>query len=390
MSDDTPFVTRTVTHTDQLPELIAALQASPFVTLDTEFMRETTYWPQLCLIQLATPGTIWLIDPLADIDLSTFWQALTTADCPVILHAAEQDLELIHLACGRLPRQLFDTQIAATLLGQGEQAGYANLVERLLGEHLDKSQSRTDWCRRPLSAKQRDYAADDVRHLYRLYPLMRDQLQQRGRLDWLDADFRALSDPSRFEINDERLWLRVRGQQRLRGNALAVLQSLTIWREERARQLNRPRRWVLADDLLVDLARNPPTNARELAERRGWPKGMSESDREAILTRMNDAREMPSQDWPQRPEIRRASAREEGILAVLQTATRLIAQEQEIATSLLATTDDLLRFLRQPDDPGSLTQGWRSHIIGEPLRAVLRGEVTIAIVDDRATLTAAG
>jgi len=371
-----------VVRNEQLEAVVADLQSCDFITLDTEFMRETTYWPQLCLLQIATADDLWLIDPLAEIDLAPLWATLTGDDAPlVVLHAAEQDLELIHLACGRLPPRLFDTQIAATLLGQGEQIGYANLVEQLLGQRLEKSQSRTDWCRRPLSARQLDYAADDVRYLYRLYPKMRAMLTERDRLDWLDADFQALSDPGRFQADPDRLWLRVRGQQRVRGNGLAILQTLAAWRETEARAQNRPRRWVLPDDLMVDLARHPPGNTNEMTERRGWPKGLNHANQQAVLDRIQAARELPKSAWPERPEFKRPSPTEDATLTVLQTAARLIAQQQDIAPSLLATSDDLLRFLRDPDAPQALNQGWRRHLAGTPLRAVLRGEMLMGIVD---------
>lgn len=378
MSKDATLVVRN----EQLEAVVAVLQSCDFITLDTEFMRETTYWPQLCLLQIATADDLWLIDPLTEIDLAPLWAALTGDNAPlVVLHAAEQDLELIHLACGSLPPRLFDTQIAATLLGLGEQIGYANLVDQLLGQHLEKSQSRTDWCRRPLSTRQLDYAADDVRYLYQLYPKMHAMLSERGRLDWLDADFQALSDSGRFQTDPDRLWLRVRGQQRVRGNGLAILQALAAWRETEARAQDRPRRWVLPDDLMIDLARHPPNNIGEMTERRGWPKGLGNANQQAVFDRIQAARDLPKSAWPERPEFRRPSPTEEATLTVLQTAARLIAQQQDIAPSLLATSDDLLRFLRDPDAAQALNQGWRRHLAGTPLRAVLLGEMMLGIID---------
>lgn len=375
-----------VTRTDELPPLLAAIRQAPFVAMDTEFMRESTYWPQLCLLQFATPEGIWIVDPLGSIALDTLWTTLVALEQPLVLHAAEQDLELIHLACGQLPANLFDTQIAATVLGMGEQVGYANLVGQILGVQLDKSQSRTDWNKRPLTRKQLEYAADDVRYLSQAYPLIQADLIARKRLEWLKEDLRQLSNPRRFDHQDDAIWQRVRGQQRVNGIGLAVLQALGAWREQRARAENRPRRWILPDDLLVDLARHPPASAAELTDRRGWPARSTAQMTSEVWQRIRAALELPRSDWPKRPAFRRATPAEESVLAVLQTATRLIAQQQDIAPSLLATTDDLLRFLRNPDQPGRLNQGWRQHILGEPLQSLLAGETCLGVAQGSAVL----
>lgn len=361
-----------ITDTDALGPVLSALHTAPFIAMDTEFLRESTYYPQLCLIQIATPDALWLIDPLANhLELTTLWQALNDATQPIVFHAAEQDLELMHLASGVLPRQIHDTQIAAALLGLGEQMGYARLVQQLMGEDLDKSQSRTDWSSRPLSPAQCQYAADDVRFLRLIYPDLRSRLAQMGRGDWFDQECAGLNSPERFQPNDDRQWRRVRGQQRLNGGELALLQAIASWREQTARDQDLPRRWVLSDDLALELAVTPPKSAQTMQANRLWPKQRTMTEAEDLFERMERARQMPTEQWPQAGRYSKPDPETASLLVLLQEIVQQISQTETIAPSLLATTDDLLALIRHPDRPHRLTTGWRDEVIGARLKSLL-------------------
>ena len=223
-----------------LTQLCKQLQHSPWFALDTEFIREKTFYPRLCLLQVANTQHLACIDVLALNDLSPLLDILYDPASTKVLHSAHQDLEIFYHLRGALPTPIFDTQLAATLLGLGEQIGYAALVKTLLKIDLDKSQTRTDWSCRPLDPAQLSYAADDVRYLGQIYQQQRQELEQRQRLDWLTEDFTALCDPARYRVDVDQAWQRIKGQQRLRGVQLAVLRTLAAWREQRASSLDRP------------------------------------------------------------------------------------------------------------------------------------------------------
>lgn len=361
-----------ITDNATLGTILNVLPQAPFVVMDTEFLRESTYYPQLCLIQIATPDGLWLIDPLADhLDLTPFWDSLNGRSQPIVFHAAEQDLELMYRAAGALPRNIHDTQIAAALLGLGEQIGYARLVQHLMAEDLDKSQSRTDWSTRPLTEAQCQYAADDVRFLRLIYPDLMNRLAERGRQHWLAEECAGLNDSRRFLPEDDRQWRRVRGQQRLSAQQLSLLQAIAAWREQTARARNLPRRWVLSDDYAIELAIKPPENQQALLARRHWPKQRTPAEAAELIDRLDAARQLPADQWPQPVRFTRQDPETAGLLVLLQETVQQVAQEIELVPSLLATTDDLLTLIRTPDREQRLTSGWRAGIIGNRLRALL-------------------
>ena len=370
------------------PALLAAIEkmaAADFLALDTEFVRESTYFPKLCLVQVATVDQIWILDPLALPNLHIFWRFLLDYDKPLVLHSAEQDLELIFQSCGKLPRNLFDTQMAAALLGLGEQIGYAALVQKLCGVELDKTHSRTDWTQRPLSDEQIHYAADDVRYLREIYPKLRTMLAEQGREDWLAEDFRALSDPTRFITADDEQWKRVKHHQQLKGKQLAILQDLAAWREATARKQNLPRRWILPDELLVDLARIAPTSRGQLDRLRGWPKNAQNRYGDVLLELIQKSAQRPRSDWPVLRIPSRASQDEETILALLQAVIKHCAATQNIAVNTLANSSELLALLRGQQDLAIL-HGWRRRIAGETLLSVLDGRTALTVTDGRLCL----
>lgn len=363
-----------------LEHLCTELASSPWLALDTEFMREKTYLPQLCLIQVATPERVACIDPLALDSLEPLLALLRDPKQLKVLHAARQDLEVLYLLGGQVPSPVFDTQLAATVLGYGDQVSYANLVRSVSGVELDKNQTRTDWSRRPLEPEQIDYAADDVRYLAQLYPVLRDRLAGLGRLNWLDEDFVALSDPATYENPPDAAWLRVSGHQRLKDRQLAILQQLAAWRERRAREHNRPRKWVLADQVLLDLARLMPSDRSGLSRIRGLEKGSVERFGTALLQVIAEAQALPRAQWPERPPARQLAPEQDALVDTLMAVLRLQAAAAGVSTTTLAGRRELEQLaLGERELP--VLRGWRRGVAGETLLALLAGRLSLQVVD---------
>ncbi|HHH12915.1 MAG TPA: ribonuclease D [Thiolapillus brandeum] len=371
---------------DQLASFVDLLRTASWLAVDTEFMRERTYFPRLCLIQVAGEDRAACIDPLALEDLSPLKELLLDPAITKVFHAARQDLEIFLHLWGELPTPIFDTQPAAALLGIGDQVGYGALVQEMLGVSLAKDHSRTDWSQRPLQRAQLRYALDDVVHLGRAYTRMHARLEALGRLEWLETEFESLTDPATYALEPMEMWKRVKGRQHLKGVRLAVLQQLAAWREEEALARNLPRRWVLKDELLLELARRCPQNRQELSRVRGVDASLVHSSGEALLERIRLARELPKEAWPrEKPRPPKASVAEEATLDILGGALRLIAEASGLSPQLIASRKDLAALLREDPD-ARLMQGWRRRLAGEPLRALLRGERRIALNDGIATL----
>lgn len=367
-----------VTTQDALQALCRRMESVPWVALDTEFMREKTYYPQLCLLQLATPDWAACVDPLADLDLAPLYAQLYRTDLLKVLHAAGQDLEIFYHEHGRLPKPLFDTQLAAPVLGYADQIGYGNLVAEVLGERLEKAHTRADWSLRPLNEEQLRYAADDVIYLASLYPVLRERLERQGRLDWLEGDFAALADADRYAVSPELAWQRVKGAERYKGAQLSVLQALAAWRETTAQARNLPRGWLLKDDAMLDIARHQPKNLEALARIRGLQERFVKSHGSALLTLVESARQRkPDADTrAERPD--RLSPAQEAVADLLMAVVRLRGMEHSLHPSVLASRKDLARLVQ--DDGGTpLLHGWRRALIGVELQAILQGECTLRV-----------
>jgi len=380
MNHEHPQV-RFVTRPDELAALIEAMDAARYLPLDTEFVRERTYFPQLALLQIATTYTVWLVDPIAGLDLTPFWQELVTRDAPVVLHAGDQDLDLILTAAGRLPRQVFDTQVAAELLGIGGQLSYAALTEALLGTRLDKGETRSDWLARPLSDTQLNYAVQDVAQLHALYPLLEQRLHEAGRLDWMAEEMARQGDPARFTPADDQRWQKIRGVQTLNRAGLAVLQILAAWRERLAREQDRPRRWLWGDQAMLDLAH---AIARQAAKTEKAPSAAALTDQIArarspfgrdssVLDKLGQeiaaALGGDSANWPRlsRPPAMPPAQRE--LVKSRQSKLVALAEEHAISPSRLATSAELRQQLANPDRPSRLMQGWRAPLLAPILQA---------------------
>lgn len=362
-----------ITDDAALAEFAGRLRNEPWIAVDTEFLRERTYYPKLCLIQIASTSEIACIDPLAVTDLSPLAALWADAAVTKIFHAASQDLEILLQACGELPRPVFDTQIAATLLGYSDQVAYARLVADRLGVSLEKSHARSDWSRRPLGAEELNYAADDVRYLAQLYPEMEAELSRRGRRDWLDGEFAALNDPDRYRPDPARAWQRIRGTRRLRAVQRRVLARLAEWRERQAMAADKPRGWIVKDDVLLNLALKRPADMAGLARIRSLPDAVRDKHGGELLALIADAPEQPPLPGVEE-ELRPPSLGDrEPLVDLLMAGLRERAAATGIAMGVLASRKELERLIAGERDL-PLLKGWRYEAAGEALLELLEGE----------------
>lgn len=367
---------RYVESRSDLDDLCQQLAGSLWLAVDTEFHREKTYYPELCLIQVANDDVIACVDPMAIDDLTPLMDLFYSPDITLVFHAARQDLELFFLSRNALPANIFDTQLAATVLGYGDQIGYGNLVKQCLNVELDKAHARTDWRQRPLSTAQIEYAADDVRYLRQVYHQLNDKLIATGRLEWLQDDFSTLSSVSTYEEDPSASWLRIKGAGRLKGQQLAVLQQLGAWREERAVKHNLPRRWILKDDVMLDLAKLSPTSTEAMKKIRGLEQRDIERHGKAIIENIQLGKATPKEDWPVIKRPTPLTNQQEAMVDALMALLRKCCDEQNITPVAVATRKDVEALVRGDDSP--LSHGWRHEIVGHQLEAFLAGEIQIS------------
>ncbi len=359
------------------------LRTARYICLDTEFAGERRYYPEVGTLQIAAPTAegdqIALVDTLAVHDLAPLRRALTDPAVVKVFHALEQDLAILFRLLGEPVRPVFDTQVAAALLGYSDRISFGDLVERVTGVRLEKGHTFTDWLRRPLTPSQVEYALDDVRYLMKAYEALIQELSAKGRLDWASEDFVGYEDPFYFAPLDERsIYLRVRGAERLSGKALAVLQELASWRESTARSQNMPPEWIAIDAALMDLARRPRKSVRELREIRGLQPRQIERFGLGFIDAIRRGIENPPPPPKQRVSF---PAEFEPTTDFLVLCLRAIAHEQGIASSLLANRADLSAVVVSGSDAKvPLLEGWRRGAAGEAILAVLEGKATARIV----------
>ena len=361
-----------------LTELCQELQSADVIAVDTEFIREKTYYAKLCLIQVASDSVTACVDPLALNNLDELLAILYSPDKLKLFHAAWQDLEIFSDLWEHIPTPVFDTQIAAALLGFSDQIGYANLAEQLLGVQLDKTATRTDWAQRPLSPQQLAYAADDVNYLLQLYPIILQRLTKLGRNNWLEEDFAALTDPTSYAKSADLAWQRVSGHGRLKPRQLAALQRLAAWREQQARQRNKPRKWILSDDILLMLARHLPSDYATLAKVRGLPERLLNQSGEELIAAINAALALADNALPTVSQNERLTPDQECMADTLMAYLRLLAQENQISPASLSTRKEIEKMVRGKRDI-PLLHGWRGHLAGEPLLDLMAGKIALTI-----------
>lgn len=367
-----------ITRPDELADFIREIGRPAWLAVDTEFLREDTYWPRLCLIQVATDTHIACIDPIAlDGDtLAPLRELLMDPAMTKVFHAARQDMEVFHHAWGQLPSPVFDTQVAASMLGYGDQVGYANLVQQVCGVELAKGHTRTDWQARPLPAAAVDYAADDVRYLGQVYETLLGELERTGRREWLNEELDALTDVALYEPAPELAWKRVKGLRKLRPRQLAVLSALAEWREREALARNRPRRWILKDQALIDLARRRPESVADLSDMRDIPAAVLEKHGKTLVECIRAGADRPPPPVSSTPE--RLTPTQEAQVDALMALLRARCAEHQMSPAQVATRKHLEALVRGEDDL-ALLRGWRAAMAGRDLQALLAGDLQLRL-----------
>jgi ribonuclease D len=370
-----------ITNTKELSALVARMSAHDFIAVDTEFMRENTYWPDLCLLQISNDEEAAAIDPKADgIDLSPLLDLLVeNHDVLKVFHAGGQDLEIIHNLTGKVPNPLFDTQIAAMALGYGEQVGYSNLVESMLGHVLDKGARFTDWSRRPLDKRQIDYAIADVTHLSEIFPKLVKKLIKTGRGAWLDEEMERLADPSSFAFEPEDAWKRLKLPSR-NPAILGRLRALAGWRETEARSKNLPRGRIIKDDTLNELASHPPKNQDDLAKVRGLSSGWKSNDiGSRLMTALSSAKPLEGEDLPQREPSRPGLTKDAALVSdLLKLLLKIRSKEAGVAAKLIARSDELEALAAGARNGLNILEGWRFDEFGRDALDLVEGRLAFA------------
>jgi ribonuclease D len=373
-----------------LASLCTRLSRSKFVAVDTEFMRENTFWPELCLIQIADDNEAAAIDPMAPgLDLTPLLDLLTAnEDVLKVFHAGGQDIEIIHNLTGKTPHPLFDTQIAAMALGQGEQVGYSNLVDQWLGISLDKGARFTDWARRPLDDRQINYAIGDVTHLAVIFPKMLEKLIKTGRGDWLDQEMEKLADPANYVTELDDAWLRVKIASR-KPEVLGRLRALAAWRESEARGKNLPRGRIVKDETLGDLALHPPRTQSDLAKVRGLSSSWAGNDIGGrMMAALANAPPLSVDQMPAREDRKPGLGKDGALVAeMLKLLLKIRAKESNVAPRLLARTDDLELLAAGIRDNLSILTGWRYEQFGRDALDLVEGRLAFAVINGKMKMT---
>jgi ribonuclease D len=372
-----------ITTTSDLAAACERLARHPFVTIDTEFLRETSYYPLLCVAQLASPEEAVVIDALApDLDLKPFFALMADESVLKVFHAARQDIEIVWHRAGIIPRPLFDTQVAAMVLGHGDSISYDQLVQRITGDSLDKSHRFTDWTRRPLSAAQVAYAVSDVTHLRDVYGALVADLGRWGRTDWMREEMKVLTSPETYRAEPERAWMRLKTRVR-KPKELAVLIEVAAWREREAQTRDVPRGRVLKDDTIGDIVMQTPTTPERLASLRSLPRGFERSKwGEGILEAVKRGLE---RDLRTLPRIERPKPVTNGgaTVELLKVLLRMTAESHSVAAKVIATVEDLDRIAADDHADVPALRGWRRDLFGEKALALKHGRLALAIERSR-------
>ncbi|OYW66824.1 MAG: ribonuclease D [Bosea sp. 12-68-7] len=372
-----------ITTTADLADACARLASHPFVTVDTEFLRETTYYPKLCLIQLASPDEAVLVDPLApELDLAPFFGLMVDEAVVKVFHAARQDLEIVWMLGRVLPSPLFDTQVAAMVCGYGDSVGYEQLANDLAKARIDKSSRFTDWSRRPLNDAQLVYAEADVTHLRDIYLALKADLEQTGREGWVAEEMAVLNSPATYEVKPENAWQRLKGRIR-KPKELAVLMELAAWREREAQHRDVPRQRVLKDDALMDIVQRAPRSVEALAELRSVPNGFERSRSGGeVLAAIERGLALDPKTLP-RLERERGRGGNGAVLDLLKVLLKAVAEAERVAPKIIASSDDLEAIASDDEAEVPALQGWRREVFGEKALALKSGTLGLRVLRGR-------
>jgi ribonuclease D len=371
---------RVIVTTSDLSDLCRRLSEHRFVAVDTEFIREQTFWPKLCVIQLAGPGDEAIVDPLAPgIDLAPFYALMASERVVKVFHAARQDLEIVWTQARLIPHPIFDTQVAAMVCGFGEAVSYVSLVKQITGVNLDKTSRFTDWARRPLSDKQLAYALADVTHLRDIYTHLKAELEATGRVRWLDEEMAGLTDPETYETRPEDAWKRLKLRVKNR-KGLAVLIELAAWRERLAQSLDVPRNRVLRDEALYDIASHAPVETAQLSQLRSLSEGFARSGRAKDI--LEAVRRGLKRDPKTVPSVREGSGlpvEKTATVELLRVLLKACAARNKVASRLIADADHLERLAMEEEPDIPALKGWRYQLFGAEAQRLKRGEVALRV-----------
>ncbi len=373
-----------ITTTNELVDACSLLSIADYLTVDTEFMRETTFWPKLCLLQIAGPNHAFAIDPLAkNINLEPVLKLLADKSITKVMHAARQDMEIFYHLTGSLPQPLFDTQIAAMVCGFGDQVGYESLVSKLNGTRIDKSSRFTDWSRRPLSNEQLEYALGDVTHLRPVYDKLLKRIEKTGRFEWIEEETNLLCNPDIYRIDPEQAWRRLKPKKN-DSRYLAVLQAVAKWRENEALTRNVPRNRVVRDEILLQIASRPPKDKKSLERVRGLSNGFSNGAYgESLLEAISKGMALPLEIAPAakiKPELPSGIGPLTDLLKVL---LKQKCEENHVAQKLVANVNDLERIAADNDADVLALKGWRRNLFGEDALRLKKGEIALSVSEKK-------
>jgi ribonuclease D len=374
-----------ITDMTELDHVLAQIDEHKEFGMDLEFIPERTYYPIICLVQLNVGAKVYLVDPIKMQDLQALWQRVADPSIVKVLHAASQDLTIIFQRSGLIPQNIFDTQIAAGFVGLGHPAGYGKLLATMFDITLSKTESFTDWQARPLSQSQIDYAIDDALHLLPLYHDLKKDLESRGRLDWVLEECKLYEEPSYYIKESGREFLRVKGAQGLHRRKLGVLQALCLWRDAEAKRRDKPARSVIADNILLELARKPPESLNDIQRIRGIRPDQLQGWGKHVIKVVEDARHVAEGELPSWPSGRAPSKNDVLIADILYMVLKLSSQDLAIAPELIATREELQSFVRVGKDSEEnsdhpLMHGWRFDLVGRELLKIMDGaQITMTI-----------
>ena len=376
-----------ITKNKDLSELCARLARAEFVTVDTEFMRDKTYWPILCLIQVASPDEAWAIDPMADgIDLEPFYDVMRNEHVLKVFHSARQDLEIFFHSMGGFPKPLFDTQVAAMVCGFGESVGYETLVHRFTDARLDKSSRFTDWARRPLTERQVSYALSDVTHMREIYRALAKQLDESGRRSWLDEEIAVLIEPSTYITRPEDAWLRLKPRSTNR-RYLGILQCLAAWRQREAETRDLPRNRILRDEALLEIAAHPPKSRDDLKGMRSLQRGFPDNGlTKSLLAAVEEGQNLPDKALPKVEKPKHVPPGTGPLVELLKVLLKMKCADHGVAQKLLASVTDLEAVATGSPEAAHVLHGWRWEIFGKDAVALCDGKIALSAHDGKISI----
>jgi ribonuclease D len=364
-----------------LDELCQSLKNQPFITVDTEFLRERTYYPKLCLLQVSNPdGNAACIDPIeGNLDLTPFFDLLLDPNILKVMHAGRQDLEIFYRLTGKVIGPFFDTQIAAMVCGYGDSVGYENLVRNILSESLDKSSQFTDWSQRPLSQRQIDYALGDVTHLVKIYKHLEAELEKRGRTEWVFQEEEILNNPETYENNPEKAWERIKIRSP-KPKSLAILRELAAWRERESQRRDMPRTWLLRDETMADMASQAPSTPEQLKKIRGFNGEQANGHvGKTLLSLIEKAVTSDKSTWPKVIDRKVIPSHVQATVEILKLLLKIQCMQHDVATKLVADTEDLEAIAMEdaPDVPA--LKGWRFEVFGQDALELKNGKIAVGL-----------